>query len=51
MKDKSEKLMTFIRNNFEQSRLAKVFNGNFIFQLGQNVMVSEVFEILERHKR
>lgn len=43
--------MSFIRNNFEESRLVKVFNGNFIFQLGTHVLVSEVFETLERHKK
>jgi hypothetical protein len=50
MKQKSEKLMSFIQKNFPESTLVKIFNGNFIYQLGMNVIVSEVFETLEQHK-
>lgn len=50
IRTKSEKLMKFIRDNFEHSKMLKVFNGNFIYQLGGNVLVSEVFETLEKHK-
>lgn len=43
-------LVKFIKNNFEDSYLVKNFNTNFIFKLGPNIVVSDVFELLSKHR-
>lgn len=48
--EKKVELVKFIKNNFEESYLVKNFNTNFIFKLGSNIVVSEVFELLSKHR-